>query len=1115
VATTDDPGKMTADAFVVVVNDRGQHALWPASLHPAAGWRRKSAAMSRQACLDAIAAAWQNIAPAGIRAAGSAERYPHGHEARFAHERFAEQAARRPDAAAVIAAGSRLTYRELDQSANRLARCLRDTGAGPETLIGVYAERGVEAIRSMLAIMKAGSGYLPLDPSLPPSRLARICAEARPAAILTDRSDKKTAQAGTRVLAISDLAADLARRPATAPGAGLDPDHLCYAIHTSGSTGAPKAVAVSHGSLACVIAELAREYRISARDRVVQLASLAFDTSIEQILVTLASGATLMLPPPGTIAPTDLLGYLERQRVTVIDLTPAYWHELLAITEPDDQRLRSIRLMITGGDMADAADCRAAMRAAPGARLLNAYGLTETTITSALFDVGAAPQTGPPALAVPAGRPIGHARIMVLDEKLRPVPAGEAGEIYVGGCGVARGYLGRPDLTAERFLPDRDGPPGSRMYRTGDLGRRLRDGTLEVTGRADRQLKIRGFRVEPGEIESVLAGHPDIGQAAVVATEHGPGDTRLAAYYTRRDPGGQGPGEPNPVSLRRYLRARLPGYMIPAAFVALDQMPLTPDGEPARGTLERPQVPAPRHDRGERRTPTQAGLSHLWSELLKKEQISLDDDFFALGGNSLLAAEMLAHARVMFGISPRYVGPLTRCLLRDPTLRSFAQAAQDARAGRLAADGDQTQVDFAREAELRVPGRLDADPRSPRPNWRRPLEILLTGSTGFLGAHLLRELLDATTARVWCLVRARDASHAVARIADAAARYGLPGLPGGRVVPLPGDLASPGLGLPPGEFGELARSIDIIYHAGASVNFIYPYEELQAANVTGTREVIRLAGLARGVPVHYVSSTAVLAGLGVMGVREVTEDTPLAHADRLRVGYVETKFVAEELLRNAGRAGLPVAIYRPLDIVGSRRTGVWNTATEMCALIRFITDTGLAPGIDLPLDFVPADTCAAAIRHISALEGGTGRTYHLASPKRALLGSLVDRLRAHGFSVSEVPFGIWVGELLRYAARNPSHPMTTFLPLFIDRDRESGLTPAEMYLGHVFPHYTQSNTEWALRGSGISFPPVDGQLLDRTIGRLIAAGYLTDPRGSAVPAQRARSQAPGRPAHAG
>ena len=684
---------------------------------------------------------------------------------------------------------------------------------------------------------------------------------------------------------------------------------------------------------------------------------------------------------------------------------------------------------------------------------------------------------------------------MVLDERLVRAPAGTVGEIYVGGCGVARGYLGQPALTAELFLPDRGGAPGSVMYRTGDLGRWREDGNLEVTGRADRQLKVRGFRVEPGEIESVLAGHPDIGQAAVVATEQGPGDTRLAAYYTlTRHTDSAEHRPPSAASLRRFLRARLPGYMIPAAFVALDRMPLTPAGQPARGALEPPRpAPAPGHDNGESRTPMQAGMSYLWSDLLKTGQVNLDDDFFALGGDSLLASVMLAHTRVMFGISPHDVRPLTRCLLRDPTLRGFAQATQDARAGKFTADGEQTQVDFAREAKLGLPGLLRPGPRRPQPNWRRPVEVLLTGSTGFLGAHLLHELLATTTARVWCLVRARDGAHALQRITDAAARYELGDLPGDRVVPLPGDLASPRLGLSSGEFRELARSTDVIYHAGAVVNFIYPYEELRVANVAGTREVIRLAGLGRGIPVHYVSSTAVLAGLGVMGVREVTEDTPLAYPDRLGVGYVETKFVAEELLRSAGRAGLPVTIYRPLDIIGSRRTGAWNTSTEMCALIRFITDTGLAPAIDLPLDFVPADTCAAAIRHISSLDEATGRTYHLASPRYALLGSLVGRLRDHGFEVSEIPFDAWVSELLRYAAQNPSHPMTPFLPLFVNLDQKSGLTLAEMYLEHIFPNYTRSNTEQALRGSGVAFPPIDGRLLDPNIARLIATGYLSAP----------------------
>ena len=297
-------------------------------------------------------------------------------------------------------------------------------------------------------------------------------------------------------------------------------------------------------------------------------------------------------------------------------------------------------------------------------------------------------------------------------------------------------------------------------------------------------------------------------------------------------------------------------------------------GPEARAATPEGAAGGPEGAAGGPRTPVQAGLTYLWSRLLKQEHIGLDDDFFSLGGNSLLAAEMLARTRGMFGIGAEYTRPLTRCLLRDPTLRGFAQAAQDAGAGLLAADGDQARVDFAREVRLAVPA-VPPGAGGPlartRPDWQRPVEVLLTGSTGFLGAHLLRDLLDATSARVWCLVRADDAAHARQRIAAAAGRYDLQAPPEDRMVPLPGDLALPRLGLAAGEFRELARSIGIIYHAGAVVNFIYPYEELRAANVSGTREIIRLAGLERGIPVHYVSTTAVLAGLGVMGVRQVDE----------------------------------------------------------------------------------------------------------------------------------------------------------------------------------------------------------------------------------------------------
>jgi amino acid adenylation domain-containing protein/thioester reductase-like protein len=1107
VVTASQPEETVTDAFVVAVNDQDQHALWPAGLDVPSGWRRSSDAMARSECLAAIARAWPDIAPAGLRVGPAGVG---GGGDRLVHEAVAEQAVRRPDARAVIAGRTQVSYRELDSSANRLAHYLGQVGVGPEDVIGVYLERSVDLIRSIVAIMKAGAGYLPLDPSLPPDRLSTICSQVRPAAVIAARPDTFPGT-GTRLLPLGELAAELAARPATPPAARLHPDNLCYVIYTSGSTGDPKPVAVSHRSLAGVIAELTGEYAITDDDRVGQMASMAFDTSIEQVFVALTTGATLLLPPPGTMAPSELLRRIERRRVSVLDLTPAYWHQLLALTEPADERLRSVRLMITGGEPADPAVCRTALRSAPWARLLNAYGLTETTITSALFDVGAGLRTAdqPEDVTVPVGRPVGRARITIVDEELNPVAAGTAGEICIGGPPVARGYLGRPALTAELFVPDPGGVPGSRMYRTGDLGRWLEGGNLEVVGRMDRQLKVRGFRVEPGEIESVLAGHPDVDQVSVVASTRSSGDTRLVAYYTPTagPTAGTGTGSRRPpaASFRSYLLDRLPGYMIPAAFIARHRLPTSAERDQAEAQPAAPRKTAPHRTlprqrepgQGERPSPTpaQAGQAALWGRLLHRDHIGLDDDFFALGGNSLLAAELLASTRASFGIPDDSVRPLTRCLLRHPTLRAFAAAVQDALAGSLS-DGDQQEIDFTAEAGLDLTITRDGARSRPRPDWRSPREILLTGATGFLGAHLLRELLAATDARVWCLVRARDETEALRRIAQAAARYELPEPSADRALPLPGDLAQPRLGLSHAQFRALARDVDIIYHPGALVNFIYPYQELRAANVAGTREVIRLAGEYRGIPVHYVSTTAVLAGLGVEGTREVTEETPLAYPEQLRMGYVETKYVAEELLRNAGRAGLPVAIYRPLDIVGSIDTGAWSTSTEMCALIRFMTDTGLAPDIDLPLDFVPADVCAAAIRHTSVTEGATGRTYHLASPEHALLGTLVGRLRDRGYRIDDVAFADWVGELARQAALDPSHPMAAFMPLFVDRGGASGLTVAEMYLAHVFPSYSRTNTERALRGSGIAFPSVNGRLIDRNIDRLMESGYLPSPSAS-------------------
>ena len=441
------PDSRPSEAYLVVVNEEEQRALWPAALAVPDGWRQKGHAMRKDACLSAITAAWPDIAPASVRDANRAglrrdapgpgreigqppSRGPdqpaaRGRDPRYVHEVFDDQASRQPDSPAVVSARDALTYRQLSRSANRLAHHLQGLGVAPETLVGVCLERGTEMIRCLLAILKAGGAYLPLDPSLPGIRLAQMREEAGIGLVLTDSSNARAfAGSDATLLLVDQMASDLASHPSSAPPVSLRAANIAYAIWTSGSAGRPKAVAVSHGSLRRLCQDALRAYALTPQDRVLQLAAVGFDTSLEQILATLLSGAALMLPPAGVVAPTSLIRYLTEHRVTVADLTPAYWHQLVAAAEAGDGQLGPLRLMITGGDQADAADCRAAARMAPGARLINAYGLTETTITSAVFEAAEDVPSLRPGAPVPVGKPLPHAQILVLDEELNALPAG-------------------------------------------------------------------------------------------------------------------------------------------------------------------------------------------------------------------------------------------------------------------------------------------------------------------------------------------------------------------------------------------------------------------------------------------------------------------------------------------------------------------------------------------------------------------------------------------------------------------------------------------------------------------------------------------------------------------
>jgi amino acid adenylation domain-containing protein/thioester reductase-like protein len=1078
VTERDRPSTESAALSVVVRNDEDQYAIWPADRRVPAGWHQIGGPASAAWCGSLVDRRWTDLRPASTRARRPAEPGP----GTTVPELVREQARRDPSALAVLSDEGRLGYAELTSRADRLARELRESGVDAESVVTVCLDRVPELVVTLLAVLDSGGAFLLLDPATPRQRMVALVGETGSRIVVAGREHAPMFAGCDALMVHAGEPLPQQQPPEPRPVRGPRPDDLAYVLYTSGSTGPPKGVMVTHRSLAHSLTAVARAYGLTPEDRVLQAAALGFDTSLEQIFAPLISGATLVLAGARTWAPTDLLHRLPEHRITVADLTPAYWHRMLSVADRGDS-LASLRLAIVGGEIVNAKDCRAILRRVPGVRLLNAYGLTETTITSTLCDLTEEVLAAADTSVAPVGRPLEGNLVHVLDDALRPVPPGERGEVYLGGAGVTRGIRRQPALTAQQFLPDPYGlEPGARMYRTGDLGRLRPDGNLEILGRVDDQMKIRGFRVDPAEVEAALVSRPEIGQAMVVARVRDNGERDLVAYYTPAAPPTGRDAELS-ARLRSGLAEILPGHMIPAAFHAVERLPVAPSGKLDRKTVPQSAATArtaPADDR-----PVPQGMAQLWGQILDVDYVRPHDDFFELGGNSLLAMEMLARTRVMFGIGVSQLRDLTRSLLRYPTLAAFAESVRRARAGTLTGQ-DGSSVDFAAESDRRVPAVGGVAPVA---DPAHPGDVLLTGATGFCGAHMIGELLRRTTGRILCLVRASDDQHGMERIRASHQRYVHSELTSERVQAVVGDLAKPGLGLAPRRFEELGSTIDAVYHFGGQVNFIYPYHELRGANVDGTFEIVRLAA-ARAVPVHFTSSMAVIAGFGPAGVREVTESTPLRFPDYLSVGYVETKWVAEALLKKASDAGLPVVVYRLMDITGSSGTGVMNTSSEMAALIGFIARTGLCPDVRLPLDFLPGDLMARAIGHISTRRPARGEVYHLTNPRPTLLGSLAERLRRRGHPVQEIPYEEWIAALVKYAAGHPTDQITPFVPLFVDRCHRADMTVSEMYFQGVFPEFTRGNAQRALLDAGIDVPPVDAEMMDRQLDFLQQADYV-------------------------
>ena len=561
------------------------------------------------------------------------------------HELFEQQAKRTPSAVAIVGAGEELTYEELAIRSWALARYLRAKGLRGEQLVGVCLERTPRLLVALLGILQAGGAYIPLDPRYPRERLKWVLEDARAAWLLTEESLLDAMQAiesECSVISLDGAWEEISRTAEAFDDSGREqasPANLAYVIYTSGSTGNPKGVAVQHHSIVSYV-ETARElFSITPRDRVLQFASISFDTSAEEIYPALASGATLVLRTDEMLSSAGaFLQKCAEWGITVLDLPTAYWHSLATALNTHSLNVpESLRLVILGGEKAlRERVSQWQRRAGEQVRLINTYGPTESTIVGTSYEVSDLPAA---SLEVPIGRAVRNAETYVLDSFLQPAPIGVAGELHIGGSGLARGYLNAPELTAQKFIPHPFGEAGARLYKTGDRARYRSDGQLEFLGRLDHQVKLRGFRIEPGEIEAALCEHNAVGEAIVLLREDAADEKRLVAYVQASEESGL-----TVVQLRTLLQQRLPDYMVPSAFVLLDKLPRTPSGKVDRAALPKPDqyksegFVAPRN-------PTEELVAEIWRQVLNLPQVGAEDNFFNLGGHSLLATQVTARLR--------------------------------------------------------------------------------------------------------------------------------------------------------------------------------------------------------------------------------------------------------------------------------------------------------------------------------------------------------------------------------------------------------------------------------------------------------------------------------------
>jgi len=964
------------------------------------------------------------------------------------HKLFEDQVVLQSGKTALVYEGESLSYAQLNDKANVLAHYLISEGVKADDLVGICVERSFEMIIGLLAILKAGGAYLPIDPSSPKDRIEYILEDSKAKLVLTQASlEKVLASTKAKVILIDELKADASQT--SNPNVEVQTSNMAYVIYTSGSTGKPKGVMLEHANVDRLFQASQEKFGFDENDSWTLFHSFAFDFSVWEIWGALLHGGKLhVLTHDMTRSSEDFYNYLVDEKVTILNQTPAAFNQLIHIDASSDKRLDSLRKVIFGGEKLDfnIFSLWFEKYEDTSPELINMYGITETTVHVTYHTITKEDVTKGQSLI---GKPYDDLSCYILDENSNLVPQGLQGELHVAGAGLARGYLFQEELTNERFIKS-PFAPDEKLYKTGDLVRFLDDGSMEYLGRTDEQVKIRGFRIELGEIEHQILSLESIKEAVVLVKEDANSNAFLMAYVRAEE-------QVEFSELKAKLSEYLPEYMLPTAMMQLETMPLTSNGKIDKKALVKldvnlessAQYVAPRDK-------TEETLCRLFAQILNLEKVGIYDNFFEIGGNSLLSVQLVSL------IKAEGLAVEVKHIFQAQCVAKLSVVMQD--------NSAEEPLDLDKEAVLEE----EIQVLNNRGDFSST-DAFLTGATGFVGRYLLTELLQTSDVNVYCAVRAKSDEEAMQRIKNSLEEYGLwKDAYATRVIPVIADLAKPKLGIDDKTYDELSVKIDKLYHCATYMNSFATYEFMKEVNVGGLKELLRFASNKRDKNLEYVSTIEILNSKTLA----LDENISLYEHEHFKSkGYSSTKYVAEKICELAKERGFEINIYRLGLITGDTKLGKNDSSQWFQQLIESGMKLSSLFNVDsFAIPITPVDFVTKSI--VSLAKAKTeNRIYHITNNNTLRLADMLDMYNDDKQSLEHVTLHEFIQRLKAYNAEHDELAVTPFFEKYLDAGAEVlEAMQAEMVEAKQVQN---AQTLETLKSLDVEFPPVDDTLIKK------------------------------------